>query len=136
MGSSMIIRSADQWQDCFRFLERVTIPKSGLEVTWRPPRRSNAQNRYLNGVVYRDFARGLMDLGKGPVDRNGIHYICKEQFMPRVPVGTMGKTMPMSTTQLCRSGNEQAFSDYVEKIKELAASAYSIYIPDPNEEAN
>lgn len=131
----MIIRNKSQWADVFRFLERVEIPECGLEITWKRPRRSNKQNRYLNGVVYRDFARGLMDLGKGPVDRDGIHYICKEQFMPRVPVGTMGKTMPMSTKELCRSGNEDAFQDYVEKIKELAVTAYSIYIPDPNEEA-
>ena len=132
-ANSWIIRKSAAWPTLFRFLEAVEIPKAGLEVRWGLPKRTNPQNRYLNGVVYRDFARGLMDLGKGPVDRDGIHYICKEQFMPRVPVGTTGRTRPMSTTELCRSGNEDAFQDYVEQIKELASTAYNIFIPDPRE---
>ena len=133
MGSnSWIIRNPRAWDSLFTFLRGMDLAKP-VEIRWGPPKRTNPQNRYLNGVVYRDFARGLMDLGKGPVDRDGIHYICKEQFMPRVPVGTTGRTRPMSTTELCRSGNEDAFQDYVEQIKELASTAYNIYIPDPME---
>ena len=132
-SNAWTIHKSAQWPALFRFLEVVEIPKAGLEVRWGPPQMTNPQRRYLFGVVYRDFARGLMDLGKGPVHVKGIHYICKEQFMPREPVGTTGRTMPMSTTKLCRSGNENSFQDYVEQIKELAATAYNIFIPDPNE---
>ena len=132
-ANSWKIKRAEQWPALFRFLKEIKIPAAGLEVRWGPPRITNKQRNYLNGVVYKVFARGLMDLGKGPVDRDGIHYICKEQFMPRVPVGTTGNTRPLSTNELCRSGNEQSFQDYVEQIKELAVTAYGIYIPDPNE---
>ena len=40
-----------------------------VEVKPWQDKRTNAQNRYLNGVVYKVFAAGLMELGKGPVDR-------------------------------------------------------------------
>ena len=115
------------------FLLSLPAEQYPLEVEWHKPRRTNAQNRYLNGVVYRDFANGLMEKGYGLVDRDGIHHICREQFMPRVPIGDTGKTRPMSTTELCKSGNENSFQDYVEKIQHLATH-YGIYIKDPNEQ--
>ena len=133
MANSWIIKHPGGWESLFSFLRQMSLDKP-VEVRWGPVRRSNQQNRYLFGVVYKTLALGLMEQGRGPVDVDSIHYICKEQFLPRVPVGTTGRTMPMSTTDLCRSGNEESFQDYVEQIKELAASAYSIYIPDPSEE--
>lgn len=111
----------------------------GSEHPWRvtiepwKDKRTNAQNRYLWGVVYTAFAQGLMEQGRGPIDKDGLHYICAEQFLPRVQVGKLGRTRPMSTTELCKSGNEDSFNDYIEQIKALAAH-YEIYIPEPGEE--
>ena len=135
MGSSMIIRNADQWPDLYRFLERVTIPKSGLEITWRPPRRSNKQNAYLWGVVYKTLSEGLSALHKEHITPDHVHRLCRQYFMPKIEVPGINKQVDMSTTELCRSGNEDSFQDYILQIQELA-SKKGIYIPDPNEEAN
>jgi hypothetical protein len=133
-----IVKHPGAWDQLFTFLRKIPLEndkgiQTPIEVRWSKPKRTNPQNRYLFGVVYKTFAQGLMELGKGPVNVDSIHYICKEQFMPRVGIGTTGRTMPLSTTKLCKSGEENAFSDYVEQIKELAAH-YGIFIPDPNEE--
>ena len=53
--------------------------------------------------------------------------------MPRYTVPGIEQEVPMSTTELCRSGNEDSFQDYLIQIQELAAKK-GIYIPDPCEE--
>ena len=54
--------------------------------------------------------------------------------MPKIEVPGLNKQVDMSTTELCRSGNEDSFQDYILQIQELA-SKKGIYIPDPNETA-
>jgi len=131
MGN-MIIRNTEQWSDCFRFLQRVDIPKSGLEITWRTPRRSNQQNKYLWGVAYKTLAEGYSDYYKEHITSDHMHALCKKHFMPKIEVPGIKQTVTMSTTELCRSGNENAFQDYIIQIQSLAAHK-GIYIPDPTE---
>ena len=53
--------------------------------------------------------------------------------MPKVTIPGIEQDVDMSTTELCRSGSEQSFQDYIIQIQELAAKK-GIYIADPSEE--
>ena len=130
--NSMIIRRPEQWQKFIQFIQQVEIPKAGLEIIWRTPRRSNQQNRYLWGVVYKTLSEGLSDLHKERITPDHCHALCKKYFMPKLEIPGIKKLVDMSTTELCRSGNEESFQDYVLQIQQLAAER-GIYIPDPNE---
>jgi hypothetical protein len=132
----LIVRNAQDWPSVFRFLENLKgqpIPKGGMELLWRKPRRSNRQNRYLFGVVYKTLSEALSKQYQAHITPEMVHGLCREYFMPRVDVPGTGKSIPMSTTQLCRSGETESFQDYVLQIQEFAAKK-GIYIQDPNEE--
>lgn len=84
--------------------------------------RSQNQNRYLFGVVYRVIAEHT-----GHTETE-IHELMKRICLPPVYKKIMGREikMPASTTKL--SKNE--FSDYVERIKAEVASL-GLEIPEP-----
>jgi len=131
----MILRRAEEWPALFRFLEQYKeqpIPKCGLEVIVRAPRRSNPQNRYLWGVVYKTLSDGLSEQYGAFISPDYVHRLCKKYFMPKIEVPGVGQTVEMSTTELTRGGNEDSFQDYILKIQEFAAKK-GLYIPDPME---
>ena len=133
----MIIRNAAEWPAVFRFMENLKgepIPKGGMELTWRKPRRSNRQNAYLWGVVYKTLSEALSDQYNSHITSDMAHELCRKYFMPQIEVPGTGQFIPMSTTDLCRSGNEESFQDYVLRIQEFAAKK-GVYIPDPNEDS-
>jgi len=130
-ANSWIIRNPRAWDSLFTFLRAMDLKKP-VEVRWGPPRRSNKQNRYLWGVVYKTLAEGLSEAHKAHITPDQIHRLCRQYFMPKEDIPGLNKTVDMSTTQLCRSGNEDSFQDYVLQIQQLAAER-GIYIPDPQE---
>lgn len=77
--------------------------------------RSNAQNRYLRGVVYGTIVK---ETGNNPEE---LHYFFKHKF-----IDTPDK-FP-STKEL----NKDEFVEYVEKIKDFMAEQW-IIIPDAND---
>ena len=92
--------------------------------------RSNPQNAYLWGVVYKLIADHVGD------DAQSIHEEMKLRFIPkrveRVNVETgevEGLLIPGSSSKL----TTQEFSEYVEKIQRWAAEWLSLVIPDPNQ---
>jgi hypothetical protein len=114
-----------------RFIERLKgepIPKGGMEFIWRKPKRTNKQNNYLWGVVYKTLSEALSDQYKAHVTSRDIHKLCSEYFMERYMVPGTDKSVPKSTTEL----SKPEFSDYVLRIQEFAAKK-NIYIPDPQE---
>ena len=115
-----------------RVLESIPAEEYPLEVAWGRPKRSNRQNRYLWGVVYKTLAEGMSEQYKAYITPEMVHELCRQHFMPRVEVPGTGQSIPMSTTELCRSGSEDSFQEYVLQIQELAAKK-GIYIPDPEE---
>ena len=132
----MIIRSAQEWPAVFRYLENLKgqpIPKGGMEILWRKPKRTNTQNRYLWGVVYKTLAEGLSDQYKERITPDYVHRLCKKYFMPKIEVPGIRQMVDMSTTELCRGGNEDSFQEYVLRLQEFAAKK-GIYIPDPQED--
>jgi hypothetical protein len=131
VSNSWIIRKPAAWDSLFTFLRGMDLDKP-VEVRWGPPRRSNQQNKYLWGVVYKTLAEGLSELHKAYITPDQIHRLCRQYFMPKEDIPGLNKTVDMSTTQLCRSGNEDSFQDYVIQIQQLAAER-GIYIADANE---
>jgi len=91
-------------------------------------------------VVYRTLSDGLTEHYQVPITPNKAHKLMKKFFMPHVDSGLQDKNgepimLEMSTTELCRSGSESSFQDYVERVQEFAAHK-GIYIPDPGEMEN
>lgn len=127
---SRVIYKPGQWQGLLRFLPSLDLP---CEVTWGPPRRTNAQNRYLWGVVYKTLAEELSERHNAHITPDYVHRLCKKYFMPKITVPGINQEVDMSTTELCRSGNEKSFQNYVLQIQQLGA-AKGIYIPDPGED--
>lgn len=132
--TSLVVHNPIGMAGVIHVLQAIGHDKYPIEVRWGPPRRSNKQNRYLWGVVYKTLSEGMSRQHSALITPEMVHQLCKQYFAPRVDVPGTGKTIPMSTTELCRSGNEESFQDYVTQIQELAAHK-GIYIPDPNEEA-
>jgi len=128
-----IIKHPGAWDGLFAFLRQIDLAKP-VEVRWGPPKRTNKQNAYLWGVVYERLAAGMSDYYKAHITADHMHELCKKHFMPRYTVPGIEQEVPMSTTELCRSGNEDSFQDYLIQIQELAAKK-GIYIPDPSEES-
>lgn len=92
--------------------------------------RSNPQNAYLWGVVYKLIADHVGD------DVDSIHEEMKTRFIPkhveRINVET-GEVEELTVAGSTRKLTTQEFSDYVESIQRWAASFLGLVIPDPGE---
>ena len=90
--------------------------------------RSNNQNAYMWGVVYKILA---MELG---YTEDEIHELMKQKFLPRVL--NLGENeeynIPVSTTEL----STVAMEEYLSKIREWAGTKINCFIPMPNESIN
>lgn len=96
-----------------------------VSVSKRKGKRSDAQNRYLWGVVYK-----LLSTETGYKDEE-IHELMLEKFAPRRYMelgGTKEKVVKRSSKM-----DKIEFMDYVESIKQWSAETLNLYIPDPNE---
>ena len=94
-------------------------------------RRSNQQNRYLFGVVYKEIEVRLRELGND-IDVEGVHEFCKFEFNEVKIFGEGGEVISKkggSTTEM----NKEEMSIYVDKIILWAATFLEIRIPLPNE---
>ena len=132
--NNWIIKHPGGWENLFVFLRQIELSKP-VEVRWGPPRRTNKQNKYLWGVVYKTLAEGLSEIHSQHITSDHVHELCKKHFMPQIVIPGIEQSVPMSTTELCRSGNEDSFQNYVLQIQELGAKK-GIYIPDPNEDTS
>lgn len=85
--------------------------------------RSNRQNRYLWGVVYKLISD---EVGHSPEE---IHEILKDKFLPKhkIEIGNLKEEVPVSTKELTTAD----FNEYIETIQRFAAEQLSIVIPDP-----
>jgi hypothetical protein len=103
-----------------------------IELTIREKnRRSNPQNRYLWGVVYKELEIRMRELGND-VDSDVVHEICKERFNPQSIIGPGGEIIGNkggSTAEM----NKGEFMDYVDKIIKFAAEMLEISIPYPGQ---
>lgn len=115
------------------------LPKSKKwEIVIKPYRlnRSNSQNAYLWGVVYKTIAdedAGVFfsdaveaQIAQSTLKREDvIHEFCKAKFLPALDVN--GVKITPSTAKL----KTDAFTEYVEHIMRFASTTLGIYIPTP-----
>lgn len=96
------------------------------EITVRPETKSrtNEQNRYLWGVVYKYISE---EIGYEPEQ---VHELMKFKFL-KIEILVKGnpETVIRSTTDL----STEEFNQYVERIVRWAAEFLGLVIPDPNE---
>ena len=116
-----------------RFAADIAKLKNGMvEITIkRANRRSNPQNRYLWGVVYKEIQIRLNELGND-FTPDDVHNFCKGEFL-KVPVlGTGGEVIgygPGYTSDL----NKEDFGVYLDKVILWAAEFLEITIPLPGD---
>ena len=98
-----------------------------VQVTFSKPTkpRSNRQNKYMWGVLYRDVAT---ETGHTTEE---IHVFCKDKFLPRQFVIIAGeeRNVPKSTKDLTTAEMEQ----YLERVRAWAAQELRLGIPLPGE---
>ncbi len=102
-----------------------TCPYCHLKFETRP-NRSNPQNSYLWGVVYKLLSD---ETGHSPEE---CHEILKLKFLPShvLEIGNIKERVAMSTKDL----DTVEFNEYIEKITQFAAEQLSIVIPPPRKE--
>lgn len=96
-----------------------------IEISQRTKSRSNAQNRYMWGVVYEIIAS---ETGHTTEE---IHEFMKAKFLPRsfLVIGNDEQQLTKSTTTLSTFDMEE----YLEKIRAFAATELGTKIPLPHE---
>ena len=86
--------------------------------------RSNQQNRYLFGVIYKIISE---ELGYTIEE---IHELCRKRFLCKViMVNENEVVIPRSTTEL----NTIEMEEYLTEIRTFAAVNLGLFIPEPNE---
>lgn len=93
-------------------------------------RRSNPQNRYLWGVVYKEIEVKLNDWGND-VDCDDLHEYFKAMFLKQ-PICNADGEMIGEIAGSSAVQNKEDFGIYIEKIRQWAAENIDLYIPDPN----
>ena len=101
----------------------ITIKKKG--------RRSVLQNAYYWAVVVKEIQVRFRELGHD-VEDGDVHEYLKCRFHAERIVTDQGELLelPKSTTEM----NKDEFSEYIERIREWAASTLEITIPDPGQQ--
>lgn len=102
-----------------------------IEKTKR--KRSNNQNRYLWGCVYKFIQHGFEDLGNKE-SLETIHEFCKQRFLVKEIVHEeTGEVLSFtkSTTELSTS----EMMDYIAELQRFGAEYLNVVIPDPNTQA-
>jgi hypothetical protein len=118
-----------------RFLRQLPANCAwAVETKRHKRRRSDPQNRYLNGVAYKILAQAT------GYERDDIsEYLCGQYFgwkEKRVP-GKRVVQVPIRTTTTNEGGryaplNTSEFAEYVAFVQRFGAE-HGVYIPDPNE---
>lgn len=115
-----------------RFAAEVAKLKDGVyELTLKKKaRRSNAQNRYLFGVVYTELRYAINELGNN-FSLEDIHEFCKNNFNKKELSNGEGEVIGYIGGSTIMS--KEDFSIYLDKIFLFANEYLGITIPLPGE---
>ena len=107
--------------------------------------RSDAQNRYLWGWLYRNISSQLEAAGivvrsdagaEYPYTKDLLHDMFKDMFLVKGEIkrGEKIRKLHWSTKELTRkkSGDKPTFGWYVTQVKQFASQYWGIEIPDPH----
>jgi hypothetical protein len=110
-----------------------------VEITEARGERSDAQNRYLNGVAYKLIGDAIgYERDETSEFLCGTYFGWKDKRVPKKPSNPSGiESVPIRTTTTDEAGRrrvltKQEFSDYVAFVQRFAASK-GIHVPDPGE---
>jgi hypothetical protein len=123
---------------------RVFVSALDLDKSWRVTvenakgTRSDQQNRYLNGVVYK-LIGDAVGYERDEISEFlcGTHWGWKDKRVPKKPSNPSGiESVPIRTTTTDESGRRSVlskleFADYVTFCQRFAASK-GIHVPDPD----
>lgn len=128
LTDGVIVKGRKSLANLFKGLSgRFTI---SIEKTKR--KRSNNQNRYLWGCVYKFIQHGFEDLGnKESIET--IHEFCKQRFLKKeIAHEETGEvlTFTKSTTELSTS----EMMDYIAELQRFGSEYLNVVIPDPNQQ--
>lgn len=95
-------------------------------------KRSDPQNRYYWGVVIKEIAIRLRDLGNDWLSDEDVHDLMKLKFNGEKIAGEGGEVLeiPKSTANLTKT----QFMEYMETVRAWAADFLGICIPDPGQQ--
>ncbi len=119
-------------------LEQYLMENEGkkikVEITRIFNRRSNGQNRYLWGVVYKMMAHRLSEMTGVVVSEEDVHY----EFMHKFNYPTIiaeGRNGSTTLSKIISSSDmtTKQMMDYCQKLQQYSAVYLEIDIPDPNE---
>lgn len=106
------------------------LPVQIVEVKDFKKTRTNPQNSYLWGVVYKTIS------DETGYSCNELHELFKNSFLPHkhklITIGDKSVRIMPSTTAL----KTDEFNEYIELICRYAAETIGCYIPAPNEPLN
>ena len=97
------------------------------------PTRSNAQNRYLWGVVYKTIAIHLSDLTGEVYEDWHIHEYYKDKFLSKKKHFIIGDEESEIEIGSTRRLNTKEFEEFTENIRRHAAEFLELSIAEPNE---
>jgi hypothetical protein len=107
-----------------------TFPDCDVELTVKKRgKRSLPQNSYYWSTVVFDITAELIRVGNR-TDRERVHEMLKRKFNPVYIYNADGEVIDVeggSTVEM----NKEEFSNYIEKVREWAATDLEITIPDP-----
>jgi hypothetical protein len=104
-----------------------------LTLEEKKNRRTNQQNAYLWGIVYKVALDGFIELGNEGLTVDDIHDFFKEKFLPRdkvIVINSTGEVIPVAISTKALSS--EGMRTYIEKIARWCATYLNLIIPLPN----
>jgi hypothetical protein len=122
-----ILNDAKVRAACVEHILNVDVSKKPIfQVSIMPYKksRSNPQNSYLWGVVYKTISN------ETGYTCDELHELFKSSFLPHklITIGDKSVKITPSTTELTTI----EFEEFLELVKRYAAETIGIFIPDPN----
>jgi hypothetical protein len=118
-------------QDKANVIAKITKLKLAepWEITAKPYKhnRTQAQNKYIWGVVYVHIKRHIFDTLGTTFAVEEIHEWCKDKFIDGIPKMVIDRLVMVKSTS---DMNTTEFCDYVGRIQHHFAEQ-DLYIPDP-----
>lgn len=131
IGGNFIADNNQAYQEYFLKNEGKKVKQEIVRIFGR---RSNAQNRYVWGVMYPAIAERLTELNGIEVTVEQVHIIMSEKFNSlRLKVSTGDEIVVIESTS---DMTTVEFNERCKNIQQWAAVNLELSVPDPNETIN
>ncbi|WP_444946431.1 recombination protein NinB [Microbulbifer sp. VTAC004] len=141
-GQYWVVRTEEQKAHMFGELANIQPNKEkpmAVQVQQFKPKRTDLQNRFLNGWIYKNIAQQLEDAGiviscddgtEIPYTRDVLHkWVFGKKFRVIREYQIKGRTF--YEFESTATMNRARFSEYVEQVRGFVYQYWNITIPDP-----